>query len=51
VQLLSSLRYNHQWLVRKEANEQQWDAMKNETWALNLYGLDITSVRDWNEEL
>lgn len=52
VSLLTALRYNHQWLTnRPEPQEVQWDPMRTESWALNLHGLDITSVRDWNEEL
>jgi len=28
-----------------------YDSQKNESWALDLHGLDVTSLRDWNEEL
>lgn len=49
-QMPATVRYNYKWLGYGE-REMVQDAQRSEGWALDLHGLDVSSLRDWNEEL
>ncbi|CAD8136560.1 unnamed protein product [Paramecium pentaurelia] len=48
--LPATIKYNHKWLSVPE-HPQTLDHQRSESWALDLHGFDISSLRDWNEEL